>query len=135
MRKILISAVLLSSLSGCAIWDAFMMTPFDPSEYLLVTTIRTDAGTYKAQCDDAAASKKNTADIANKTQLFENYSKEIPHNDNSYKASQELNKIAQEFQDRYTKSTTVSSTYCKLKFGSIENSAATIQHVLGSRPR
>jgi hypothetical protein len=135
MRKIAVSVVLLATLSGCAVWDAFFMTPFDPSEYKLITVIRTDAAAYKDKCDDAVSSKQNAIAIAGQTQLFENYSQKIPHNKNSYAASQELNKIAQDLKDRYTKSTQISTTYCKLKFGSIENSASTIQHVLGSRPR
>jgi hypothetical protein len=66
---------------------------------------------------------------------FENYSQEIPRNNNGINASRNLNEIARGLRDRYSAGATVSPTFCKLKFESIESSAKTIQHVVGSRPR
>lgn len=134
MRRLII-ALLAVSLSSCALYDAYMMTGYDPNEYRIITEIRTDAGEYKTQCADAAQSRINAEAITRKTALFENYSQEIPRNKNGINASRNLNEIARGLRDRYYAGGTVSPAFCKLKFESIESSAKTIQHVVGSRPR
>jgi len=134
MRKLII-ALFAMSLSGCALYDAYMMTGYDTNEYRIITEIRTDAGEYKTQCEDAARSRVNAESIARKTALFENYSQEIPRNNNGINASKNLNEIARGLRDRYSAGVAVSPVFCKLKFESIETSAKTIQHVVGSRPR
>lgn len=134
MRKLII-ALFAVSLSSCALYDAYMMTGYDPNEYRIITEIRTDAGEYKTQCEDAARSRINAEAMARKTALFENYSQEIPRNKNGIGASKNLNEIAVGLRDRYYAGAAVSPAFCKLKFQSIESSAKTIQHVVGSRPR
>jgi hypothetical protein len=133
MKK-LIALLAVLSLNGCAIYDAYMMTGFDPNEYRIITEIRTDAYNYKQQCNNPLMSESNAILVADKTQLFEFYEQQIPRNSNGINASKELNKIAQGLRVAYTKGS-VSSMFCKLKFESIEHSAETIQHVLGKRPR
>ena len=134
MRKLIIVSLAIL-LNGCAIYDAFMMTGFDPNEYRVITEIRTDANDYKEQCSDAAKSRLNSIAISHKTMLFQFYEEQVPNNKNGYNASVELNKIAQGLKDRYKSTEPVSPMFCKLKFESIEHSAQTIQHVLGNRPR
>jgi hypothetical protein len=135
MKRLLIALSVLV-LNGCALYDAYMMTGYDSNEYRIITEIRTDAGVYKEQCDSAEASRMNAMAISHKTMLFQNYESQIPRNSNGINASRELNKIAQGLKDRYNdKNTPVSVTFCRLKFTSIENSAETIQHVVGGRPR
>lgn len=134
MKKLLLVVALLS-LNGCAVYDALMMTKYDPSEYKIVAEIRTHAQLYKTSCSDAVLSKSNSYDLANRTMLFVNYSEHIPNNKNSQSAAKNLNDIAQGLADKYRKNETVSPMFCKLKFESVEHSAATIQHVLGNRPR
>ena len=135
MKRLLIVLSVLA-LNGCAVYDALMMTGFDPNEYRVITEIRTDAGVYKGQCDSNDASRLNSMAISHKTMLFENYESQIPRNANGINASKELNKIAQGLRDRYKDpKTPVSAAFCRLKFQSIENSAETIQHVVGNRPR
>jgi hypothetical protein len=134
MRKLCVILAVFS-LNGCALYDAYMMTGFDPNEYRVITEIRTDANDYKLQCDDVAKSRLNAMAMSHKTMLFQNYEEQIPKNKNGYNASVELNKIAQGLRDRYNDKTPVSPVFCKLKFESIEHSAQTIQHVLGQRPR
>ena len=134
MKRLLI-ALSVVALNGCALYDAYMMTGYDANEYLIITEIRTNAGISKAQCDDAVASRLNAMAISNKTSLFQNYEEQIPRNNNGINASRELNKIAQGLKDRYNTNSPVSPSFCKLKFESIENSAKTIQHVIGNRPR
>jgi hypothetical protein len=133
MKKLAIILAILA-LNGCALYDALMMTGFDSNEYYLVTQIRTDAQVYKTQCDNPVLAPANAQAIALKTKLFQNYSEQIPSNENGIKASTSLNEIAQGLDDAYKKSTP-SPVFCKLKYGSIENAAYVIQHVVGNRPR
>jgi hypothetical protein len=133
MKKI-IALIFVASLQGCALYDAFMMTGFDNNEYLLITQIRTDASQYKTMCETPVA-EVNAAQMAYKTNLFANYSQEIPRNNNVKSAAKNLNDIAEGLVQQYKKETKVSSLFCKLKYTSIENSATVIQHVVGSRPR
>ena len=134
MKRLSILLAVLS-LNGCAVYDAYMMTGFDPNEYRIITEIRTDAQLYKDGCANPIASQVNATAIAAKTQLFENYSEQIPNNKNGKSASKSLNEIAQGLKKRYAEPTPVSPVFCKLKLESIEHSAQTIQHVLGQRPR
>jgi hypothetical protein len=135
MRRLLIILTVIL-LPGCALYDAFMMTGFDNNEYLLITQIRVDAGQFKKQCGNVLLSSANAVHIANKTELFEKYSEQIPNNNNGIKASESLNAIAQGLANAYlTDKAEPSALFCKLKYNSIENSATVIQHVVGNRPR
>ena len=42
MKRLLI-ALSIVALNGCALYDAYMMTGYDPNEYRIITEIRTDA--------------------------------------------------------------------------------------------
>ena len=135
MKKIIIIATALA-LNGCAIYDALMMTKYDPNEYLLITQIRTDAQQYKKQCENHMLAATNAVNISNKTELFAIYSEQIPNNENGVKASKSLNEIAQGLEKAYLDPKgQPSAMFCKLKYGSIENAAGVIQHVVGNRPR
>ena len=134
MKRLLIALSVLA-LNGCALYDAYMMTGYDSNEYRIITEIRTDAGYYKEQCDAVEASRMNAMALSHKTMLFQNYESQIPRNSNGINASRELNKIAQGLKEGYKNPNLVSPTFCRLKFTSIENSAETIQHVVGKRPR
>lgn len=122
-------------LPGCALVDAYLMTKYDPNEYRIITEIRTDAAKGKTQCEDAVVSRANANSIADKTQLFVFYSEQVPRNQNVQNASVELNKIAQGLVELYNKPQAPSVAFCKIKFGTIETSAATMQHVIGNKPR
>ena len=135
MKKLYMLLIALA-LNGCAVYDAFMMTGYDPNEYLLITQIRADAQQYKKQCNNSLLAATNAVAISNKTDLFEKYSEQIPRNENGIKSSKSLNAIAQGLADAYVDSKgEPSSTFCRLKYGSIENAAYVIQHVVGNRPR
>jgi hypothetical protein len=131
MKKLVF--LLAPMLVSCAVYDAIMMTGFDPNEYRIITEIRADAGRYKLQCDTTQA-QANARALADKTELFEIYSEQIPNNKDGYGASKSLNEIAQGLVKRYD-TPPVPTIFCKLKYGSIENSAQVIQHVIGNRPR
>lgn len=134
MKKI-IALLSVLALNGCALYDAYMMTGFDSNEYLLATQIRVDAETYKTQCGNIMLAPQNAMAISAKTRLFEAYSEQIPRNDDGKSAAKKLNEIAQGLSLAYGKDPQPSVMYCKLKYTSIENSAAVIQHVVGDRPR
>jgi hypothetical protein len=133
MKRIFVVAFALS-LTSCALWDAYFMAPYDANEYMLITEIRVDAGQYREQCANPVMAPANATAMARKTNLYEKYSEQIPRNENGYKASQALNEIAQGLDTAYVKGT-VSATFCRLKYVSIENSARLIQRVTAGRPR
>lgn len=134
MKKF-IALFIIVSLSGCTLLDAYLMTHFDPVEYKMITDIRYDAHTSIADCDDVAVSKANANTLAYKVGVYHAYELDIPHNEDSIKASTTLDEMAQGLKTRYAGSEKISPIYCKLKFGGIESSATLIQHVQGKRPR
>ena len=136
MRKLLLLATVVALLPGCALYDAYMLTGFDPNEYLIITQIRTEAQSYKKQCGNHLLASTNAIAISNKTDLFQNYNEQIPNNSNGINASKSLNEIAQGLANAYLDPKgEPSALFCKLKYNSIENSATVIQHVVGRRPR
>jgi hypothetical protein len=134
MKKLLL-ALIVVSISGCALVDAYLMTHYDPNEYKLITDIRAEAQLYKSQCDNAEVSKTNAEKLANDTQLFVLYSEHIPRNELLITSSKDLQSIARGLADQYSKANKVSPTFCKIKFNSIETSADKMQSVIARRPR
>ena len=133
MKRILLAA-LAFSLTSCALWDAYMMAPYDANEYLQITKIRTNAIQYRRQCDNPILAPANAQAMANRTELYEKYQEQIPRNTNGFKSAQALNEIAQGLNTAYVKGP-VSSMFCRLKYNNIENGAELIQRVTAGRPR
>jgi hypothetical protein len=133
MKRIVLTLTTML-LSSCAVWDAYMMAPYDANEYLLITQIRVDAGQYKKQCDNPILAPVNAQALANRTELYERYQEQIPRNANGFKAAQALNEIAQGLNTAYIKGS-VSPVFCRLKYNNIEHSAELIQRVTAGRPR
>lgn len=133
MKKLIV--LLLPLLSSCAVYDAVTMTKYDPNEYLLISEIRVDARHYAVACGNPIMTQPNAVAMANKTELFQAYSENLPSNGDGVKAATTLNEIAQGLVKQYNTNGSVSALFCKLKFEGIEHSAETIQHVLGNRPR
>jgi hypothetical protein len=132
MRLLLIPLVVL--LQSCAIYDAYMMTHYDPNEYKAITDIRAEAQLYKGQCSNEMLSIVNANKLAFDTRSFALYSENVPRNENLQTASVELDKIAQGLATQYNNGK-VSAMFCKIKFESIEHNAATMQKTIGARPR
>jgi hypothetical protein len=132
--KRLIPLFMIVSLSGCAAVDALLMGKYDNNEYQLITTVRYDAQLASANCADEAASRASANQVAYTTGLYALYESDRAHNEDSVKASKALDEIAQELKKRYNSGEKINALYCRLKFESIENSAALIQHVQGKRP-
>jgi hypothetical protein len=133
MKQIFVAFFALS-LTSCALWDAYMMAPYDANEYMLITEIRTNATIYKEQCANPVLASVNAQAMANRTLLYERYEENIPRNENGYKAARALNEISQGLNTAYTKGP-VSTMFCKLKYNNIEHSAELIQRVTAGRPR
>jgi hypothetical protein len=133
MKQIFVAFFALS-LTSCALWDAYMMAPYDANEYLQITKIRATAGQYRRQCDNPILAAANAQAMANRTDLFEKYEELIPRNDNGFRAARALNEITQGLNTAYTKGP-VSSVFCRLKYNNIEHSAELIQRVTAGRPR
>ena len=133
MKRIFLVAFALS-LTSCALWDAYMMAPYDANEYLQITEIRTNAIQYRRQCDNPILAQVNAQAMANRTELYEKYQEQIPRNANGFKAAQALNEISQGLNAAYVKGP-VSSMFCRLKYNNIEHSAELIQRVTAGRPR
>ena len=133
MKRIFVAAFALS-LTSCALWDAYMMAPYDANEYLQITEIRTTAIQYRRQCDNPILAPANAQAMANRTELYEKYEEQIPRNANGFRAAQALNEISQGLNTAYSKGP-VSSMFCRLKYNNIEHSAELIQRVTAGRPR
>jgi len=133
MKRIVL-ALTCVLLSSCALWDAYLMAPYDANEYLLITEIRVTAGQYRQQCDSFNQSAVNAQNMVNRTQLYERYVEHIPRNDNGTRAARALNEISQGLNTAYAKGI-VSATFCRLKYNNIEHSAELIQRVTAGRPR
>ena len=134
MKKIAI-ALAVSLLSGCAVVDAYLMTKYDPNEYAMITSIRSEAQLFKSTCDDVTASKNNAVKVYNDTRTFALYSEYVPRNKDVIDASNQLNEMAKGLADQYNKSDKVSPAFCKIKFENIEKSADKMQKIIGGRPR
>ena len=134
MRRLILALITTTTFSGCALWDAYMMAPYDANEYLQITEIRTNAIQYRRQCDNPVLAQVNAQAMANRTELYEKYQEQIPRNANGFKAAQALNEIAQGLNTAYGRGP-VSSVFCRLKYNNIEHSAELIQRVTAGRPR
>ena len=128
MKKLVI--LLFPLLTSCAYFAA----KYDANEYKLITEIGLDANRYKTQCSTPMA-EVNAVNIIYKTELLERYTRDLPDNDEAYKASVELNDIAKGLESRYKDSTPVPKVFCELKYSSIENAALLLKHVIGNKPR
>jgi len=134
MKRILAIVLLASSLTSCALYDAYFMARFDNNEYALINRIRTEANLGAAKCG-----KPEVVAVVDRLWYtaveFKNYTQSIPHNEESTKMGSELAEIVKGFSDRYHGTEPVSMMYCTTKFSSIERNAVNIQNVIGKKPK
>ena len=139
MKKILVVLAIVS-LQGCAaiqatsVYKSIMMAHFDNNEYSQINTIRTISNLGAAKCGTPQVVPV-VEDLYYRSVELKNYSASIPHNDEAIKMTGELAEIVKGLNTRYHEKDPVSTSYCTLKFGSIEKNAVTIQNVIGSKPR
>jgi hypothetical protein len=134
MKKLLVGLLLISSLSGCALYDAYFMARFDNNEYALINRIRTEANLGAAKCGKPEVVA--VVDNIYRTSIeFRNYGQSIPRNQDVIRMGNELAEIVKGLSDRYHGTEPVSMMYCTTKFSSIERNAVNIQNVVGKKPR
>jgi len=135
MKKLIAVAIISTSLSGCALWDAYMMAGYDTTEYALVNRIKTQADLYTEDCKDSNKSKQNLDSLYFTTIELKNFATNIPRNEDTAKLAGNLVELAKQGKELYVKSPNVSETFCKLKLQQIGRSAEVAQKVIGKKPR
>ena len=137
MRKLSILLAILA-LQGCTavgfVYDSVRMARFDNNEYAQINSIRTVANLGAAKCGTAEVVPV-VENLYYKSVELKNYSAAIPRNDETIKMTGELAEIVKGLNERYHGKEAVSTSYCTLKFGTIEKNAVTIQNVIGAKPR
>ena len=137
MRKLSILLAILA-LQGCTavgfVYDSVRMARFDNNEYAQINSIRTVANLGAAKCGTAEVVPV-VENLYYKSVELKNYSASIPRNDETIKMTGELAEIVKGLNERYHDKETVSTSYCTLKFGTIEKNAVAIQNAIGAKPR
>jgi hypothetical protein len=131
----LLIVFLLLSLSGCTVIDAYLMAKFDSNEYQLVNQIKSTAEAHIQDCNDRDTMNRVVEYLFLKGTEFKNYTAHIPHNEKATALSSEIYKELIGLHNRYADPKKISETYCKTKLSTIEESANTIQEVIGDKPR
>ena len=135
MKKLIVVALITTSLSGCALFDAYFMAGYDTTEYALVNKIKTKAELSVEDCKDQKVSKQNMNDLYFIAVEMRNFSENIPRNVDTAKLAGNLVELTKQGKDLYAKDSTVSETFCKLKLQQIGRSAEVAQKVIGKKPR
>lgn len=135
MKKLIAVALITTTLSGCALFDAYFMAGYDTTEYALVNKIKTKAELSVDDCKDQKASKQNMNDLYFIAVEMRNFSENIPRNVDTAKLAGNLVELTKQGKDLYAKDSTVSETFCKLKLQQIGRSAEVAQKVIGKKPR
>ena len=117
-------------LTGCALWPS----AFDNQEHARIVNI------HVAAIDDSVCnSRERAAPVAQ--QMFADarwawhYGQSLVDNEKMTRMSFELMMITKELAERYAKSDTVSTYYCKNKFENIRRATDTVIKVSARRPR
>ena len=125
-----LTVLLTVMLTGCALWPS----AFDSQEHARIVNI------HVAAIDDSVCnSRERAAPVAQ--QMFADarwawhYGQSLVDNEKMTRMSFELMMITKELAERYAKSDTVSTYYCKNKFENIRRATDTVIKVSARRPR
>ena len=135
MKKILITLLLTTSLSGCALFDAYLMAKYDTNEYALVNDIKTKAEIAEQNCSNQALVVAQVNELYIKSLEFKNFTTHIPRNKDADNMSNKLLLLTKDTKDYFNKAEKISPIFCKAKLKQVVMSADTIQHVIGNKPR
>jgi hypothetical protein len=135
MKTLIAAVVLTTTLSGCAVIDAYFQAKYDNIEYALTNKMRSISEVSVEQCKDQEASKENFLNLYHIAVELNNYAQYTPKNESAYKITNNLLELSKQGRDMYAKGTNVSEVFCKLKLQQINRSAETAQKVIGSKPR
>ena len=135
MKKILITLLLTTSLSGCALFDAYLMAKYDTNEYALVNDIKTKAEIAEQNCNNQVLVVAQVNELYIKSLEFKNFTTHIPRNRDADNMSSKLLMLTKDTKDYFNKAEKISPIFCKAKLKQVVMSADTIQHVIGNKPR
>lgn len=124
MKKVIASLFLVTSLSGCALYDIYMMAGYDTNEYALITKVRTISTI--SDC-----SKDSVKSLYETTVQFNQFTQHIPRNKEAHDLSKKLLSIVEELH----KKDNPSPVYCQAKLNTISKTSEQIQRVIGSKQR
>ena len=135
MKTLIATLIISTSLSGCALIDAYLMAGYDTTEYALVNRIKTQAELSVDDCKDAVKSKQNADNLYVTAVELKNFATNIPRNEDTAKLAGNLVELTKQGKEQYVKNPNVSETFCKLKLQQIGRSAEVAQKVIGKKPR
>ena len=135
MKKLLITLLVTTSLSGCTLFDAYFMAKYDTTEYALVNDIKTKAQVAEENCGNHILVVTQVNELYIKSLEFKNFTTHIPRNKDADNMSTKLLILTKDTKDYFNKAEKISPIFCKAKLQQVVKSADTIQHVLGSKPR
>lgn len=134
MKK-LFAALMIVSLSGCTLLDAYLLSNYDNVEYALVNKIRTLSELGVNDCSDKTKSHGNFEGMYWTAVELRNFSQYLPRNEDAHKLAKNLVELTKQGKDLYEKNINVSETFCKLKLGQINRTSELAQEVIGKKPR
>ena len=135
MKTLTATLIISTSLSGCALIDAYLMAGYDTTEYALVNRIKTQAELAVDDCKDPIKSKQNADNLYVTAVELKNFATNIPRNEDTAKLAGNLVELTKQGKEQYVKNSNVSETFCKLKLQQIGRSAEVAQKVIGRKPR
>jgi hypothetical protein len=135
MKKLIAIAFVTTTLSGCALFDAYFMAKYDTNEYFIVNDIKTKAQVAEENCSNQLLVTTQVNELYIKALEFKNFTTHIPRNKDTDNMSTKLLTLTKDTRDYFNKAEKISPIFCKAKLQQVIKSADTIQHVLGSKPR
>ena len=135
MKKLIAIAFVTTTLSGCALFDAYFMAKYDTNEYFIVNDIKTKAQVAEENCGNQLLVVTQVNELYVKSLEFKNFTTHIPRNKDADNMSTKLLTLTKDTRDYFNKAEKISPIFCKAKLQQVIKSADTIQHVLGSKPR
>ena len=135
MKKLILSIFLVTSLSSCALYDAYMMANYDNNEYALTNKVRTLSELAVEDCKDQSKSKINFDGLYFISVELKNFAQYIPDNPDAHKLAGNLVELTKQGREQYVKNPSVSEGFCRIKLQQINRSAEVAQKVIGKKPR
>lgn len=134
MKNILIITSLIL-LSGCSSINSLFVAKYDTNEYELINWIRTTAELSIESCNDVELSKQNFVTLYRGSLEFKNFTEYQRRNTDTHELATNLYQLVDQGVEMYATNDTVSTAFCEISLSQIEESAETIQKVLGDKPR
>jgi hypothetical protein len=135
MKQLLI-IMLLVTLTGCSTVSSYIFpSRYDTNEYELINWIRTTAELSVESCNDYDLTKHNMVTLYRGSLEFKNYTQHQRRNQDTYKMASDLFTMIDNNVQVYADNITVSQLFCELSLEQINETAETIQKVLGDKPR